>query len=144
MNTSSEIESRGFATLLPTDALLPTEEFNEQRVAEVLKMLLDSKIWMSTIAVHDDPHVVMDGHHRLEAAKRLGLRSVPCTLLSYEQVTVESRRPEIYVSPQEIILRGIGRNLYPEKTTKHVFPSTVLDCRVPIQFLLNHIINSDS
>ena len=90
----------------------------------------------------EHPHVVMDGHHRLEAAKRLGLRSVPCALLSYEQVTVESRRPEICVSPQEIILRGIGRNLYPEKTTKHVFPSTALDCRVPIQFLLNHVENS--
>lgn len=121
--------------LLPVESLLPTEEFNENRVAEVLEMIINSGVWVTRIAVHENPYVVMDGHHRLEAAKRLGLRAVPCVLLSYQQVPVESRRPEIKVSPEDIINRGLEANLYPEKTTKHVLPVCALHCHVPIQYL---------
>ncbi|WP_349254327.1 hypothetical protein [Rhizobium sp. CB3171] len=92
--------------------------------------------WTRLIAVEKHFRIVMDGHHRLEAAKRLGFDFVPCAALTYSEVNVESRRPNLLVSVEELIRRGLDRDLYPIKSTRHIFPETcALDCRIPIKLL---------
>lgn len=135
MNGPISFQSKKCATFLPITSLRPNEEYNEDRVNEVLNMVNAAKAWLRMIAVHDTSHAVMDGHHRLEVAKRMGLKYVPCALLSYSQVRVESRRPEFSVTPEEIISRSTNGDLYPEKTTRHIFSPSELECEISLDLL---------
>lgn len=142
MNSPISFHSEKFAAFLPITMLRPNEEYNEARVQEVLNLVVTAKAWLRMIAVHDTSHAVMDGHHRLEVAKRLGLQYVPCALLSYSQVEVESRRPDFSVTPGDIISRSMKGDLYPEKTTRHIFSPTVLDCEISLDLLRRGALDS--
>jgi hypothetical protein len=72
-------------------------------------------------------HLAMDGQHRMEVAKRLGLAVVPALLYRYDEVEVWSLRPDHYtVSGEEIIARALAGDIYPYKTAKHRFPCGIL------------------
>lgn len=136
MNKVLSVRWHGPIALFPIDALHPTEEHCEDRVQEVMKSISSSGDWTRLIAVEKHFRIVMDGHHRLEAARRLGFDFVPCAALTYSEVRVESRRPNLAVSDKEIIRRGLNKDLYPIKSTRHIFPvSFVLDCQLPIKLL---------
>jgi hypothetical protein len=78
--------------------------------------------WTAPLIVERDELIVMDGHHRLSAAREAGFSLVPCLLADYGTVAVVSRRPEIAVSPQDIRERARCGRLYPPKTTRHILP----------------------
>jgi hypothetical protein len=105
----------------PVDTLLVTEETDPQRVDEVVAILQSSKVWTVPICVEVNTNAVMDGHHRLAAAKILGLDWVPVRKLSYDQVEVAAWRPGESVSKDEILRRAIAGEPYPAKTTRHIF-----------------------
>lgn len=111
MSTVLSIRWHGPVALLPRKALHPTEEYREERVREVMESISSGGEWTRLIAVEKFHHIVMDGHHRLEAAKRLGFDFVPCALLTYPEVRVESRRLNLVVSADDIIRRGLNREL---------------------------------
>jgi hypothetical protein len=74
----------------------------------------------------------MDGHHRLAAALLLGLSRVPALLLDYGIVDVVAARDDFIVTPDAIVARAYARDLYPPKTTRHLFPSPVPRCNVSL------------
>lgn len=92
MTNSLCFRSYGSAQLVPIPFLLPSEEFSEERVQHVEQLVTTLGKWTFKIAIERRSLVIMDGHHRFEVAKRLQLRFIPCALLSYSQVHVESRR----------------------------------------------------
>ena len=81
----------------------------------------------------------MDGHHRLEAALQLRLMYVPCLLLDYDQVAVSASRQGYLVTPHEIVRRAKARELYPAKTTRHLFPSPLPTCNVSVLLLQGEV-----
>lgn len=131
LNSTSAVE-----VLLPPEQLLPTEEYNEERVCDLLAQIRSMGVWTRRIAIELGSKVVMDGHHRLEVAKRLDLEVVPCLLLSYDAVYVSSRRSGVMVSAAEIIRRGSQGELYPEKSTRHIFHTPhELACEIDMSLL---------
>jgi hypothetical protein len=104
--------------LIPTERILPNEEQDETRLLEVLNSIAHSGRWTAPIVLERASLAVMDGHHRLAAARRL---SLPRVLLDYGQVVVEARRPEFQVDGEQIVARSRARALYPPKTMRHIF-----------------------
>lgn len=79
--------------------------------------------------------IVLDGHHRLEVARRLGLLRVPVLLVDGRTVPVMRRGggdPLTYDDVRQAALIG---PLFPPRTTKHVLEGLDLDCRVDLDEL---------
>ncbi|KGW74828.1 parB-like nuclease domain protein [Burkholderia pseudomallei MSHR2990] len=111
---------RAGITLLRPEQLLPTEEFIEARVHEVSREIEAEGCWRHPVLVEQNTHVIMDGHHRREFALRRGYAWIPCLMLDYSRVILESRRPDLVLTPDDVISRGLQRRPYPAKTTRHV------------------------
>ncbi len=121
--------------LIATERILPNEAHDEARLLEVLDSIERAGCWTAPIALERTSLAVMDGHHRLAAAKRLSLPRVPCVLLDYGEVGVQTRRPEFDVDATRIVARSLARVLYPPKTTRHVFPGPLPTCRIELTML---------
>ena len=136
MSLSSEINWLGSIALVALGVPRPTEEFDEGRVLEVMEAIVASRAWTRKVALERDYLTIMDGHHRFEAARRLGLNRLPCALFCYDEVEVYSRREGITVTKEEIISPGLTGALFPHKTTRHVFrQDNELSCAVPLDLL---------
>lgn len=112
-----------------------TEHHLPEKLPALKEKILAEGIWRVPITVEKNSFVVMDGHHRLQTAKSLGLTLIPCVMLSYENVVVESRRADMLVTPKEIIRRGLAGDLYPAKSTRHIF-SSEYSCYIPLDELI--------
>jgi hypothetical protein len=112
--------------LMRLQQLLPSEHVIPERVTEVVRAIQGCGYWTDPIRIECSTNVVMDGHHRLAAAGRLSLASVPCAGYTYSEVEVRSRREEYVVDGVCIRDRALSGNPYPSKTTKHTFPDNPL------------------
>ncbi|KVM57907.1 hypothetical protein WJ58_11860 [Burkholderia ubonensis] len=121
--------------LIQIERILPNEEHDETRLLEVLDSIARSGRWTAPIVLERESLAVMDGHHRLAAARCLSLPLVPCVLLDYAQVGVETRRPDFSVDGDQIVARSRARVLYPPKTTRHIFPQPLPVCNIDIAAL---------
>ena len=78
----------------------------------------------------------MDGQHRMEVAKNLGLNVVPCLLYDYKDVEVWSLRENYEVTQKLIVERALAENIFPYKTAKHRFPyGANAVCKIPLDEL---------
>ncbi|SOF01386.1 ParB-like nuclease domain-containing protein [Burkholderia sp. OK233] len=121
--------------LISIELILPNEQYIEARVLEVIESISSSDRWTTPIVLEHRSLAVMDGHHRLAAAKRLKLSRVPCVMLDYTQVTVEARRVGYSVDGEEIVKRARTRMLYPPKTTRHIFAHALPACDLDLSIL---------
>ncbi|MEK6346291.1 MAG: ParB N-terminal domain-containing protein [Burkholderia sp.] len=121
--------------LIAVGRILPNEEHEAPRLREVLDSIARSGHWTTPIVLERSSLAVMDGHHRLAAAQHLALSRVPCLLLDYTQVRVETRRAGIEVDGEQVVARSLARVLYPPKTTRHVFPDGLPGCSIAISAL---------
>jgi ParB-like chromosome segregation protein Spo0J len=108
-------------------SLVPSEMVLDAQVKELARRIVESGIWTHPIPVCARSGLVMDGNHRLRAAKSLGLRRVPVIPLSYEsqRVKVRNRRDgaPFERSRFDAVIRAAA--LLPYKTTLHEFEPTL-------------------
>ena len=121
--------------LLPPHKLIPTEETDAGRVDEVHGLISTIGRWTVPIMVEKDALFVMDGHHRLEVAFRLGLAAVPTFLLDYRSVRVEAWRAGETITPADIYDMACSRQKFPIKTTRHIFLDDLPACDVKLEDL---------
>ncbi|HLI46443.1 MAG TPA: ParB N-terminal domain-containing protein [Geobacterales bacterium] len=90
---------RSVITLMPIQELVPHEEVNEIHLNELVFLLKSDPFLNDPIIVDERSHVVLDGMHRLEALKKLGLRFAPCMLVNYndERIQVDKWVREAYI-----------------------------------------------
>ena len=65
---------------------------------------------------------VLDGHHRIEALRKLGCRKVPCLLIDYLPPMIEVRggSGEKSILKEQVVEAGIRGRPMPPKTTRHL------------------------
>ena len=98
--------------------LVPHEEINEDRVSEVMYSLRNGQI--EPILVDKNYGVVLDGHHRVEAARRLGWNMIQCNIVDYDnEVNLDFWNAEVRCSKCDVILLALSGYKFPPKTTKH-------------------------
>jgi hypothetical protein len=102
--------------------LNPHEQIIEENLKKVLTSLKVEKRLKEPVVVDKETKVILDGHHRVKAFEILGLREIPCRLVDYSSETINvtpHRNGDI--SKEEVIEKGLSDNLFPPKTSKHVF-----------------------
>ncbi len=108
--------------MVPVSRLLHIENWGLKRVEWLRKKIVGEGVWSVPLKVEVEHGLVMDGQHRMEVAKLLGLRVVPCLVYSYLEVEVWSLRENQIVTTDLVVERALAGDLYPYKTAKHGFP----------------------
>jgi len=66
-------------------------------------------------------HVLLDGHHRYAALKKLGYKKIPAYLVDYSKVKVVTRRQNVEITREIVIKRALSSKPFPPKTTRHIY-----------------------
>jgi len=109
--------------LVKVSDLYCIEKFDEDRVIWLKEKIFSDGVWTQPLKIEHKHHLILDGHHRFEVAKILGLKYLPCELYDYDDVPTWSLRPEIKISKEEVIKKSLNGDTYPYKTVKHQFYS---------------------
>jgi len=110
--------------------LLPHEQVDDGIVELLMKIIEREGMFRVPILAEGKYGVILDGHHRVEALRRMGLEFVPVYVVDYssDDILVFPRKKEIPVSKSEVIRRALSGNLFPHKTTKHVLRGRTIPC----------------
>lgn len=101
----------------------------------VKEKIRKTAVFKVPIIIDKHTFIVLDGHHRLQSCKELGLQKIPCILVDYlrdKTIKVFSRRPEISINKQRVIEMGLSDNVFPHKTTKHHIPKRIKNLCIPL------------
>jgi len=125
--------------LVAIDRLRPHERTQPRLLAQVLDDLRTTGFVRRALLVEAEHLVILDGHHRYEALRRLGCTRAPVYLVDYEddgiglttwpEATVKS------VTKAEVIDRGVRGDPFPPKTTRHLVRFELQGVRVPLDEL---------
>ncbi|MCE4623060.1 MAG: ParB N-terminal domain-containing protein [Desulfurococcales archaeon] len=69
--------------LLELSALIPHEQVKPSRLEEIQTRIMQDKFLLKPIIVDEKTLIVVDGHHRLAALKRIGARRAPVLFIDY-------------------------------------------------------------
>lgn len=123
--------------LIETDSLRHVEGFSEKRVEWLKEKIVSEGIWNKPICIDSDHRIVMDGQHRMEVAKKLGLSVVPSICFKHDEVDFWSLRPKSHEVTYDLIMaKSLSGQIYPYKTVKYAFPCEIPGCAIDIEELL--------
>jgi ParB-like nuclease family protein len=108
---------------VPVNRLRHIENFSRARVAWLVEKIRSEGIWTRPLALDERYDLVLDGQHRMEAAKILQLKRVPAIRYNYAKIEVWSLRPKHQFDWKVVTERAKRGEIYPYKTVKHRFPS---------------------
>ena len=98
------------------------EEIRPDYLDELKNEILSDGILKMPIAVDRDTYIILDGHHRLHALKRIGCKKIPVILVDYQSAEVEVipwREGEKVTKEMIIDTALTGKRMAP-KTSKHM------------------------
>ncbi|MFH1056497.1 MAG: ParB N-terminal domain-containing protein [Candidatus Micrarchaeota archaeon] len=110
----------GMIVLCELSLLKEHEQIVQERLEGLVGKIRRAGAFNSAIVADEVSFVILDGHHRFNAAKKLNLRFVPVNLVDYssERITVRPRR-NFPVSKELVVQAGLSGRKFPPKTTKH-------------------------
>jgi L-serine kinase (ADP) len=107
--------------LVPIERLRAHEQIDESDLPELIASIARSGVFAHPIWVARGSFVILNGHHRVEALRRMGAARVPAWLLDYDSdlVSLEPWRPGPAISKTEVVRRALHGELFPPKSTRH-------------------------
>jgi L-serine kinase (ADP) len=115
------------------------EAVDVDHLEKIKKIICRAGIFKEPIIIDKKTLVVLDGHHRLNSCRKLGLKKVPCLMVNYlidKKIKVVSRRKNIFVNKKEVVMMGLSNKVFPHKTTKHLIPGRIKNLKIPLELLL--------
>ena len=84
--------------------------------------IMSDGILKMPIAVDKNTFIILDGHHRLQALKRLGCKKIPCVLVDYQSPEIEviAWREGETMTKEKIIDTALSGKRMPSKTSRHM------------------------
>jgi hypothetical protein len=128
--SASSVRVAGSATstgypveLWPVALLRPSEAVDESAVQRLVLRIREQGVWTAPIPLDAASGWVMDGNHRLRAARALGLMRVPCVPFDHAdpRVQVTDWKTGLPFEPQRLQALSASGALLPYKTTRHRF-----------------------
>jgi choline kinase len=107
--------------LINVNLMKTIEAFSEERVKELMQKIQHDEYWSQPVIIEQKHFLVLDGQHRLEAAKRMNIKQIPAIIVNYNNVQVWTLRKEEKVSIKRVYERVLKNDIYPYKTVKHKF-----------------------
>ena len=97
--------------------------------------IINEGVWNRPICIDSENGIVMDGQHRMEVAKSMGLTFIPAMMFSHNDVDFWSLRENHEVTLDLILSKSLSGNPYPYKTVKYSFPLDIPSCRISLEEL---------
>lgn len=121
----------------PIELFQATEQVDFEKVRELALTIRLQGYWLVPVPIESRTGLVMDGNHRLHAAKLLGLRRlpcVPCVPLDYDdhRVAVRCWRSGAPFDVERVMSIASQREVLPYKTTRHRFDPPLPRSHIPI------------
>lgn len=116
-------EFSGTIKIVPIEFLRQHEHTDKKHLDDVRKSILKEGLNFPIIA-DKKTKLVLDGHHRLNALKGLGVRNIPVVYVDYfdERIVLDSWMGQ-KLTKEEVLASAASEKLFPIKTTKHMFLS---------------------
>jgi hypothetical protein len=132
------VESR-VVILAELKALKEHEEIIENNLNIRIKKIKKRGFYKPIIA-DNQTNVILDGHHKWNAAKEFGLSKVPTIFVDYfndsgVQVDVWPECDKDSITKEEVIEMGLSENVFPPKTSKHSFDFEIPSLSIPLEKL---------
>jgi len=107
--------------LIPLTELRAHERIEETTLSDLMSHIVRTQVLSDPIWVSRRGTVILNGHHRVEALRRIGADRVAAWVLDYdsELVHLERWRPGPPISKSEVVRRAEAGQLFPPKTTRH-------------------------
>jgi hypothetical protein len=98
------------------------EEIRPDHLEELKNEILSDGILKMPIAVDKKNYIILDGHHRLHALKKIGCNRIPVILFDYQSPKIEvlPHREGETVTKEMIIQTALAGRRMPPKTSKHM------------------------
>ena len=127
-------------SLVPIEWLKPHEEIKEKARDKLLQMTKKWGGFTKPLIVDKNTGSLLDGHHRFSVAKKMLLTSVPAICVNYiadESIIVETWPNSNLdsISKAEVIEMSLSGELFPPKTSRHIFSNDVPPIFIPLEDL---------
>ena len=130
------------ATLVVLDITVPRphERTRPDLLAQLVEEIARDGVLKVPVLVEREHHVILDGHHRWEALRRLGCRRIPAYVVDYasEEISLTTWPGAIVatVTKEEVVAHGVAGDLFPPKTTRHLLKEKLPVSPVPLKDLM--------
>jgi len=121
-STQSPLKNLKGICLIDLGELKEHEEIRPDYLEELKNEILCDGILKMPIAVDKETYIILDGHHRLHALKRIGCKRIPVILFDYQSSEIEviPHREGETVTKEMVIRTALeGKRMAP-KTSKHM------------------------
>ena len=127
-------------SLIEINKLKTHENVNSRKVNKLVKDISLKKRVINPVVADKKTFVILDGHHRLAALKRIGVKRVPIYLVNYksEAVRVYLRRKKLLsqILKDQVLSMGKLRENFPIKTTRHFIKNRARNVNIKLERLL--------
>jgi ParB-like chromosome segregation protein Spo0J len=122
--------------LVEVAKLRPTEEADATHARGLAADMSARQVIEQPILVEETSLAILDGHHRYEAARQLGLSRLPAILIAYgdPRLTLSGWTGRIY-GPEEVLEAAQSGRLLPQKSTRHTLNPPASREPVPLSAL---------
>jgi hypothetical protein len=112
----------GNIALIKIDDLKEHEEIRPDYLEELKNQIVSDGILKMAIAVDKKTYVILDGHHRLQALRKIGCSKIPVILVDYEspKIIVIAQREGETITKEMVIHTGLTGRRMPPKTSRHM------------------------
>lgn len=110
--------------LVDIDKLKIHEAVDKKKVEGLERQIKKDGFLKNPVVADKKTLVVLDGHHRLAALKKMGAKKIPVFLVDYKsnKVRVYLRRKKLMIKiiKEKVIEMGLSNRVFPFKTTRHL------------------------
>jgi len=126
-------------SLIDLSKLKEHEKIDKNHLTKIKHLIENSGVFKEPIIVDKNNLVILDGHHRFNSCKQLGLTKIPCITVDYMndlKIKVVTRQKEFKINKEIVINMGLSNKVFPAKTTKHYIPYRIKKLKIPIEKLI--------
>jgi ParB-like chromosome segregation protein Spo0J len=126
---------------MPVEVLKPHEQVIQKKVTQLEKMTMRWNAYTKPLLVDGATGTILDGHHRFEIAKRLGLQCLPCVVVDYLEddsiaLMLWPNSDREVITKQDVIDAGMSGDLMSPKTSRHLLSDDLPPISVPLSRLM--------
>lgn len=125
--------------LIDITLLKQHEKIRQSHLDKLMKRIEEDGYIKNPIIADKNTLIILDGHHRFNAMKLLGLKASPVYLVDYndDAITVTSWKKNKIVTKDDVRNAGLSGKLLTPKTSRHHIPKRPLNIKVPLDKLRN-------